>query len=349
MKRKILFVFTFVLSALGFVMAVNAETATTLPADQDGKITLDQDVALTREFKVTTGQDITIDLAGHTLTGPAVNEDAYDGYAINNYYGTLKIIDSGSTKGKIVCPSNDSSCVRNYGTLEVDGVTIESDFIAIKNEEASTLTVKNSNISSGEDSVSIENYGTATINDSKINATTGIAIFAMTYNDYSSTTTIKDCVIDATRAIVSWYDGSKSESASSQIIVNGGTFSSNATIELKEDGTASSLNINGEVTGPAAILPYAQKDSTIILNQKVENVTVPQGVTVRTINGLNVVENEDGTISVVAKVDETSQTTTTQAPEKNANTADNAGLYFLLALAGLGVVGLTTKSLVKHH
>ncbi len=42
-------------------------------------------------------------------------------------------------------------------------------------------------------------------------------------------------------------------------------------------------------------------------------------------------------------------TTTTQASEENPNTADNVGLYFVLALMGLGVVGITTKSLIKHH
>ncbi len=42
-------------------------------------------------------------------------------------------------------------------------------------------------------------------------------------------------------------------------------------------------------------------------------------------------------------------TTTTQAVEENPNTADNVGLYAILALVGLGVVGITTKSLIKHH
>lgn len=42
-------------------------------------------------------------------------------------------------------------------------------------------------------------------------------------------------------------------------------------------------------------------------------------------------------------------TTTTQASEENPNTADNVGLYFVLALMGLGVAGITTKSLIKHH
>ncbi len=41
--------------------------------------------------------------------------------------------------------------------------------------------------------------------------------------------------------------------------------------------------------------------------------------------------------------------TTTQVAEKNPNTADNIGLYFVLALAGLGVIGITTRSLIKHH
>jgi len=63
---------------------------------------------------------------------------------------------------------------------------------------------------------------------------------------------------------------------------------------------------------------------------------------------------EDVTIYLkVSKIEEpvkdVTVPTTTQKVEKNPNTSDNVGLYFVLALMGLGVVGLTTKSLIKHH
>ncbi len=63
---------------------------------------------------------------------------------------------------------------------------------------------------------------------------------------------------------------------------------------------------------------------------------------------------EDVTIYVKAsKIEESEKNvtvpTTTQVAEKNPNTADNTGLYFVLALVGLGVVGLTTRSLIRHH
>lgn len=41
--------------------------------------------------------------------------------------------------------------------------------------------------------------------------------------------------------------------------------------------------------------------------------------------------------------------TTTQVAEKNPNTSDNVGLYFVLALAGFVLVGTTARSLIKHH
>ncbi|MEE0698988.1 MAG: hypothetical protein U0M66_00055 [Bacilli bacterium] len=63
---------------------------------------------------------------------------------------------------------------------------------------------------------------------------------------------------------------------------------------------------------------------------------------------------EDVTIYVKASkieepVKDVTPVTTTQKAEKNPNTADNVGLYFVLAAMGLGVVGLTTRSLIKHH
>lgn len=361
MKKKILFAFTFALSALGLITGVNA--AETLPAAKDGKITLTEDVALVKEFKVNENQSITIDLAGHTLTGPenlkpGTREGGYDGYTINSF-GSLKIIDSGTSKGKIICPSDDSSCIRNYKTLEIDGVSIESNFISVKNEEASELTIKNSNITSYGKSSSIQNYGNSIVTDSIISATNNsVAIFALTYRDYSSKITINNSFIDAKRAILTSYDNGsfKSETASSSVIINGGSFSSDATIVQEENSTASSIKINGEVTGPAAILPYTQTGSIITLNEKVSDAEVPEGVKVNTsLDGAEVVVNSDGTISVVDK--KTTVETTkpaeenkiTQKEEKNPNTADNIGLYFVLALVGLGVVGLTTRSLVKHN
>ena len=65
--------------------------------------------------------------------------------------------------------------------------------------------------------------------------------------------------------------------------------------------------------------------------------------------------NEDGTVSF--KTDkfstyslvyvDTKEETKTEV--KNPNTSDNAGLYFVLALVGLGFAGVTVRSLVKHN
>ena len=97
------------------------------------------------------------DLNGHTITGPD------SGYAINNQ-GTLTIINS-KTKGQITCPTDQqNSCIRNAKTLEVDGVTVNSDhFVALKNEPNATMTVKNKSvITSGVDNSKITG-NTATI------------------------------------------------------------------------------------------------------------------------------------------------------------------------------------------
>lgn len=63
---------------------------------------------------------------------------------------------------------------------------------------------------------------------------------------------------------------------------------------------------------------------------------------------------EDVTIYVKASkieepVKDATKPTTTQVAEKNPNTSDNVGLYFVLALAGFALVGTTARSLIKHH
>ena len=56
-------------------------SAASMPSpDGDGKITLTDDIALTETFTVNEGETITLDLAGHTITGGA----DIDYYTIEN-------------------------------------------------------------------------------------------------------------------------------------------------------------------------------------------------------------------------------------------------------------------------
>lgn len=98
------------------------------------------------------------------------------------------------------------------------------------------------------------------------------------------------------------------------------------------------------------------KDNVIVIKEGntvvAKTSELQDGLTV-TINGDSKetkVPDEPSTPSIETPVEKPAEVViTTQATEKNPNTADNTGLYFLLALMGLGVVGLTTRSLIRHH
>ena len=87
---------------------VGNASAASMPNAIDGKITLSEDLQLTETFTVSEGEEITLDLAGHTITGSA----DIDYYTIENN-GNLTIIDPGETKGKIICLEDNSSCIIN--------------------------------------------------------------------------------------------------------------------------------------------------------------------------------------------------------------------------------------------
>lgn len=168
------------LLALLIPTIVNADS---MPTEVSGKITLSENITLDEKFVVESGKTLTIDLAGYTLTGPN------DNYAIDNS-GNLTIIDSNSTKGKIVCPSTSSSCVRNNkGVLLIDGIAIESNFVAVKTEPDSNTTIKNSSLSSTltvTTTGTILNWGNTNIDNSKILATSsGVAIYSNCGEDES--------------------------------------------------------------------------------------------------------------------------------------------------------------------
>ena len=59
---------------------VGNASAASMPNAIDGKITLSEDLQLTETFTVSEGEEITLDLAGHTITGSA----DIDYYTIEN-------------------------------------------------------------------------------------------------------------------------------------------------------------------------------------------------------------------------------------------------------------------------
>ncbi len=122
-------VFAMVVCALAIVMPsddVQAADATALPdADENGVITLTENVTLADVWKVTS--DTSLDLAGYTLTVPMIEV----GNSSDENGVTLTITDSGTT-GKIVKSSGgDATCairvgIAGAGTIEMTGGTIDA-------------------------------------------------------------------------------------------------------------------------------------------------------------------------------------------------------------------------------
>lgn len=107
-------------------------------------------------------------------------------------------------------------------------------------------------------------------------------------------------------------------------------------------GNLISLNISNNLFTELPTLPGTLEDLDISGNE-IKEISASQ------LPGTLVNFTKDDDLKIINDLQEDSATTTTQAVEENPNTADNVGLYVILALVGLGVVGITTKSLIKHH
>ena len=192
-----------VVGIVGIFVATTGVNAASMPDAVDGKITLTGNLELTETFTVAEDETITLDLAGYTITGSA----DIDYYTIENN-GNLTIIDSGKTKGKIVCLEDNSSCIINNNELLIDGVFATSPFATIKNEETGNLTVKNATIETTRVGNSqtvgftgaLQNWGTAKVMDSTILAENEYAVFVRS-NETNSDITISGSTLNGDYAI----------------------------------------------------------------------------------------------------------------------------------------------------
>lgn len=270
--------------ALTFVFCVTNVNAGELPTEKDGKIVLKENVTLDERYLIKDGETLTIDLAGYKLTGP--NND----YAIDNR-GTLTIIDSGNTKGQIMCPAEGASCLRNFGgKMTITGVDINSLFIAVKNEEDSILLITDSKLKStfvtpsGWVTGVILNAGTATITTSVIDGGTGIygiyATSGATAEQKNSTTNINDSELTGKMAIYSRRTSTATTDTTQTININGGKINSNLSATSSK---GSNVSIVGDVQTTAssvsAVLDLADSGANIILGENYKkSLKVPSGV-----------------------------------------------------------------------
>ena len=296
MKKKI---FSLGFIALFITLPFAVKAATSFDGMQSGNvIKLTEDVTLSKRHVINEGESLTIDLNGHTLTGPT------DDYLVDNR-GTVKIIDTGSNKGKISCPSNTSSCLRNLGTMEVDGITAESAFATIKNDATSSkdeegehygnLTVKNSTVISTHVGNSldkeigftgaIQNWGNAKVDNTKVVAEKDYAIFARSgaSANKNSDITIKNSTITGlyflgTERLNSTTTTQTVNISDSTITGKTSTGNNNGTVQSYSGEITAKTNHNNT---NGSIIANSVKGTKVIIDVDYSSaLIIPEGITV---------------------------------------------------------------------
>lgn len=348
MKKKFVLASLVVSFGMFLIPTVYAEGVNLPGKDDQGMIKLTEDVNLAATFKISEEENVIIDLAGHSINYNSENSS----YAINNL-GTLKIIDSSNGNGKIVCTQPTGSCVRNVKSMEIDGVSIESNWLTVKNDELGNLTVKNSKITAkrvDQPSVAIQNWGKATVDNCNIigDGEGTIAISDLSYTEngikYSSEITVKNSRLNAPYAVDSRvYDSGETTQKIifENIIVESGNIRVESGATFVSDSKENTLNaIKNATTG-----------STIIVSDDftATDLAIPEGVNIELGENskLEKVVGADGKISFIKKEEQSSVPTVEDKKDniKNPETSD-INLYLLLsiiAVCGSGIIYATRK------
>jgi len=300
----------FILPILCFPMVANAEVI--LDRDITSKENFSEDIRLDRDIVIKEGAaivangNIKIDLNGHTINKEKEGSLTHAYYAIDVKKGSVVKLLNGS----VICGSPTDSCIRNYGTLTIDNLNINSNFISVKNEEDSIITIKNSNLTStGEHASNIQNYGTAEVSDSKLVSTgsAGAAIYNLTFGEYSSRIIAKNIIIDAPRAVESHHEGTApTQETKNEIIIDNGTIIDNGIININSGSEVptvkASLEVTGNVTASLEYVEYASDGAKITVNKDVAantSINIPAGVTVEipsNVKAENLVNNGPGSL-----------------------------------------------------
>ena len=285
-------------------VSLPAEITTTTTITED--IKLENDVVIKGNSKIVFGKDgITLDLNGHKIeTAEDNNNYALANHAasgVNAVAQSVTIKDSAQTKGKIVCGYNGNqiaSCVQNYGTMKIEGVTIEANWSAIKNEEGATLVVTDSNITSKRgDAFTVQTYGTSTFSNSTIRNTssTGTAFAQLTYMDFAAKSTFNNSVIEGSTAIsVEVRTGNEPATGTvkNEVTINDSTIKGGYNTSLTDKIEQTTL-LSGNINAPLEYSKYATNGSKLTVNTNVPegNYEIPNGVKI--IIPENIVVNTD--------------------------------------------------------
>ena len=276
-------------------------------------LTLQDDSA--QDLIIRSGETVVLDLNNHTLTNYANANSAVWVQA----GGTLTIKGTG-TISKI--DASGTPTVNNQGTLIVENGTISAKgtkSAALHN--SGNLTVNGGTITTEEDNVfGLVNEGTAVINGGN---------FIQAHNFSVLNNANKMEIKGGNFAVSAGNTGAYSlitnqgSSNSASLDITGGTFKANNSVFFNEG--ADTVSVSGG--------SYSHDVSDYLadgLNMKLEN-------------GEYVLVKEEATNPETPATEETKK-----EEMKNPETSDNILVYGVLALAGLGVITVTSRKLLKH-
>ena len=251
-------------------------------------ITLVRDV--TENIKIPAETNIILDLNEFTLSHDT-DTTTPTPYCVDNG-GTLKIVN-----GNIESTHASTSCVRNDvgGNLTLEGVTVSSAFVSVKNENDANLTINNCDISTTyaqANTGALLNWGNAEVSDSAISGgSSAPAIYATSGADggANSSITLTNCDISGKYAVYA-KKYTTTDTTTQTVIINGGSLSSVSTGVYADKSSTMTIegNVKANTSALSTVLGKCVNGTTVTLSEDLTNrtITVPEGITLVVPDGI---------------------------------------------------------------
>lgn len=245
-------------AVITFILLPYYVSAATMPEEVDGKITLEEDVKLSETFVVKNGEEIVLNLNGHTL-------DTISGDTIYvELGGKLTITGDGTVTNNI----HAKAPLFNNGTTIIDGATLTRNDVSKSNTyyvilNHGVMTIKDATVTNPSvySSLVANGYYSFTSSNERNGYVAGI-------NQEEPTLTIEDGMFDGGMNTIKNDDNSK-------LVINGGTFQNSYQVAI--------MNYNeAEINGGTFKVVTGLDKTTIFVGNNGAN-SVDKGILV--ING----------------------------------------------------------------
>ena len=233
MKKKRILCSLLTLAMLMALLAVTAfaegEEALTLPPEggtlASGTYQLREDLTISSSLNIPSGNDITIDLNGHTLNTTAANWGVL-------VHGTCAIVDS--AENGTIESGKHAFGIFSGGKLSINGGTTNASGTAIVNYTGAELIISNAKVFSSSSSV-LQNQGTVTIQGAELYSNVAAGIFNLNGSVTVSASTIYGADNGILNGLAEEYGSNPS------IIISNSTVSSSTSYAVNNNLSGSSL------------------------------------------------------------------------------------------------------------